>query len=91
MADMSGHLVRLGKSLSGSVDSYNRAVGSIESRVLVTARKFKDLDAADGKEAIESLSPVEQATRPLTADEFLALPEGEEVENEATAATDDEP
>ncbi|WP_124054198.1 DNA recombination protein RmuC [Arcanobacterium ihumii] len=38
------HLGTLGKSLGSSVDSYNKAIASLESRVLVTARKFNSLD-----------------------------------------------
>ena len=39
------HFAKLGGSLEGTVRSYNEAVGSLETRVLVTARKFKELDA----------------------------------------------
>ena len=43
LLDMTGHWSRMGKSLAQAVDSYNKAIGSLETRVLVTARKFKDL------------------------------------------------
>ena len=52
VADMAPHLARLGKSLNAASDSYNKAVGSLESRVLVTTRKFRDLGAA-GTEELE--------------------------------------
>ncbi len=42
---MGGHIEKLGKSLGKSVESYNQAVASLETRVMVTARKFKDLEA----------------------------------------------
>ena len=40
ISTMTSHLARLGKSLGGSVDAYNKALGTLESRVLVSARKF---------------------------------------------------
>ena len=64
------HLARVGKSLDGAVDSYNRAVGSLESRVLPTAREFPKLGAAEGDE-IAPLKPVEGSARHLTSPELL--------------------
>ena len=50
LATMGSHLAKLGRSLDASVASYNRAVSSMETRVLVTARRFEELGvvAADG-------------------------------------------
>ena len=63
------HLDKLGRSLRSSVESYNSAIGSIESRVLVTARHFRDV--ADLPEALPSPRPVEEAPRALSASELL--------------------
>jgi DNA recombination protein RmuC len=56
LATMADHLSDVGKSLDKSIQSYNRAIGSFESRVLVTARKFKELGATDKNEIL----PLEQ-------------------------------
>jgi len=56
------HLGQMGRNLTQSVDAYNRAVGSLESRVLPAARRFQDLGAAGGEE-IEVLDVVDRAVR----------------------------
>jgi DNA recombination protein RmuC len=61
-----GHFQTLGSSLGRAVESYNRAVGSMESRVLTSARKFKELGAASGQD-IPELEPVDEAARVLVA------------------------
>ena len=71
LADVGGYIDKLGKSLNGSVDNFNKAVGSLESRVMVTARKFKELEAAQAGVEIEPLTPVEQTARNLQAPELL--------------------
>ena len=47
LSTMGGHLDRVGRSLTASVSAYNRAVGSLENRVLVSARRFSDLGVGD--------------------------------------------
>jgi DNA recombination protein RmuC len=56
------HLARLGKSLGGSVDSFNRAVGSLEQQALPAARRFEELGLRVTRE-IEPLDPVAGLTR----------------------------
>ncbi len=88
---MTGHMQTLQRSLTSSVDAYNKAVGSFESRVLVSARRFPGLGVV-GSEGppITELSPIDAAPRHLQAVEMddddgaggsgeqniLALPEG---------------
>lgn len=60
------HLTRVGRSLDGAVRSYNEAVGSLESRVLVTARRLKELGASAGQE-LEAPAPVERLARATPA------------------------
>jgi len=50
IATMSEHFGRVGSSLKGAVDNYNKAMASLESRVLVSARRFQELKASEGKE-----------------------------------------
>jgi DNA recombination protein RmuC len=69
LGTVGSHLDKLGRSLKGSVDAYNTAVGSLETRVFVTARHFADV--ADLDEQIPAPRPVEEAPRPLTAAELL--------------------
>jgi DNA recombination protein RmuC len=58
------HLGNLGEKLNGAVQFYNDAVGSLESRVLVSARRFSELKAASPLE-IPELVPIETTTRTL--------------------------
>ncbi len=68
IATMTGHLSGLGKNLDNAVEAYNRAVGSFETRVLVTARKFRDLGASTNGE-IDPLEGVEKSARPLLTEQ----------------------
>lgn len=47
LGTLGGHLAKMGSSLESSVKAYNQVVGSLESRVLVTARRFHDLKVVD--------------------------------------------
>ena len=68
----------LGKKIGGAVDSYNRSLGTLESRVLVTARRFHELKAMSGDEEIESMVPVDKAVRAIQAVELLSIPEAQD-------------
>lgn len=70
IASLGEHISKLGRHLDGAVDSYNKAAGAIESRVLVTARKFKELQADVPNREIKAVEPVDHATRNLQAPEL---------------------
>ncbi len=65
IATLAEHFGKVGLNLGHAVGAYNDAVGSIENRVLVTARRFKELGVASKKE-IKELEPVDRAPRELT-------------------------
>lgn len=76
LRSMAEHFVRLGGQLDRAVSAYNDAVGSIERRVLVTARRLKDQGAGTADE-IPVLDAIDRSARVLRP----ALPEGESEES----------
>ncbi|HEY4832826.1 MAG TPA: DNA recombination protein RmuC, partial [Waddliaceae bacterium] len=68
IADMTEHWEKVGKGLSNAVLAYNRAIGSLESRVLVSARRFMELG---GEKEIEVLEPVDQVPRLIQATDMV--------------------
>lgn len=70
LATMGTHVAKLGRSLDSAVDSYNRTVSSLEARVLVTARRFTELQVADDELATPDL--VEVGPRGISAPELVA-------------------
>jgi DNA recombination protein RmuC len=68
LCTMGGHIDKLGASLGRSVESYNQAVASLETRVMVTARKFRDLEAGGSStQELAALEPVDHIPRELQA------------------------
>jgi DNA recombination protein RmuC len=65
LSDMGDHWNRMGRSLERAVEAYNGAVGSLESRVLVSARKFAELKTAPLGVHIAELEPVEKGVRAM--------------------------
>jgi len=61
---MAGHFESVGKGLDRAVDSYNKAVSSLETRVMVSARRFNELGATT-KEELPQLEPIEKSSRQL--------------------------
>jgi DNA recombination protein RmuC len=75
LATLADHWAGVGRNLGEAVGAYNKAVGSLETRVLSTARKFRDLQAAPEDREIRDLAPVDTAARSLQAPEMQAGPE----------------
>lgn len=63
------HLTAMGGSLTASVANYNKLVATLETRVLVTARKFGDLGITG--DDVDEARPLESTARPLTAPELM--------------------
>ncbi len=77
---LAGHIAAVGSGLDRAVESYNKAVGSLESRVLVSARKFAELGASVADD-IPELEPIETTARALSFEwdeEIPSSPEEEE-------------
>lgn len=60
------HVETVGRNLDRAVEAYNKAVGSLETRVMISARKFVELGTA-AKEEIPEFAPIERTVRALQA------------------------
>ena len=70
LATMGGHLTRLGRAIEGAATAYNQTVGSLETRVLVSARRFADLGVVEGD--LDTPSPVDPRLATVGAPELVA-------------------
>jgi DNA recombination protein RmuC len=89
VSDLGNHMTRMGRHLGQVVDSYNQTVGTLERRVLVSARKFKVLDTSN--EEIDELAAIDHTPRnlqslELVGEEGLLPPIGGEIPREEDAA-----
>ncbi len=73
LSQLGDHLAKLGKNLANATRAYNSAIGSLESRVFVTARKFSELHVVGADEELKPLVPVEQSVRGLQAPELRTV------------------
>jgi DNA recombination protein RmuC len=62
---MADHIAKIGKGLQSATNSYNDVIGSFESRVLVSARKFTELGATSQDAEIIELRAVDGGVRRL--------------------------
>src|SRR5436190_7568592 len=67
---LGNHFQTLGTRLQSTLEAYNQSVGSLEGNVLVKARRFKELQAANGGEEIKPLEPIDKIPRMLQAPEL---------------------
>ena len=74
LTTLGDHFSALGSSLDHAVTSYNSAVGTLESRVFVTARRLKELGAAADRSELGIVEPVDGRARTLLASELASLP-----------------
>jgi DNA recombination protein RmuC len=65
ISDLGGHWIDVGKNLTRTVEAFNSTVGTLETRVLVSARRFKELGAAPVSLDIDIVEPVEKTPRSL--------------------------
>lgn len=79
LATFTGHLARVGRALSSSVDAYNSAVGSLERQVLPGARKFVEL-------GVQAQKPLDSAPE---VDLIPRTPRGEPTDNGGEVGADD--
>ena len=78
LGKLAEHFSKLGNSLTSAVEHYNKAIGSYETRVMSTARKFEELKAAPEGSTLPEIESVEKATRPLLMNPSVDLdPEGD--------------
>ena len=69
LSGLGRHLDKVGKSLTTAVGAYNLAVGTMESRVLVSARRLASLGVVDAE--LDTAAPVLETARPLSAPELV--------------------
>lgn len=71
IATLAEHWAGVGKNLGEAVSAYNKSVASLETRVLVSARKFRELKVAGEDKDVRNLNPVEAQPRAVQAPELL--------------------
>ncbi|HNQ91330.1 MAG TPA: DNA recombination protein RmuC [Alphaproteobacteria bacterium] len=64
------HMSKLGRGLNGAVESYNKAIGSLEQKILPQLRKFRELEVPTGGKELPATEAIETPTRVLSAPEF---------------------
>ena len=88
IAKLAEHFENVGRSLSKAVQAYNGAVGTLESRVLVTARRLKDMGVTPSEEFRE-VETIDQTPRLLGAPELVGLFDDPALDAEIIATEDE--
>lgn len=88
LGTLSGHADGMRRAIERTVDSYNKLVGSLESRVLSTARKFPGIEASKLAQSPE-LETIDEPVRRLTAPELLEQADGEPLDATADRQADE--
>ncbi len=76
---MGSHAAAVGRALDTAVGKYNQFVGSLESQVMVQAKRFEDLQVDHEGKALPEIAVVEQSPRSLSRPELLAHEETEKI------------
>jgi DNA recombination protein RmuC len=87
LSTLGDHLIKLGRSLDGAVEAYNKSIGTIERNVLAGARRFRDLGAASGDQEIPEIAPLDVKARMLQKEELLPSSAAARLAAEEGAAT----
>jgi DNA recombination protein RmuC len=69
LLDAATHIQSMSKALNQTVDAHNKFIGSMEKRVLSTARKFEEMGAAGEGNEIRLLEELESVARQLPSDD----------------------
>jgi DNA recombination protein RmuC len=83
LAVFADHLDEVRKKLDGAVQAYNQAAGSFEARVLVSARKLKDLKVTTSDE-LPPAEPIDTVPRVMKQVGLMGLPDGATTESDVT-------
>lgn len=78
ISTLAGHWSNVGQRLNQAVIAYNQSIGSLESRVLPAARRFRELKAVETDRDIDSLNPLTQEARASTTEELTDHLQGDE-------------
>lgn len=83
ISDLAGHWAAVGRRLGRAVEAYNASVATLETRVLVSARRFEALRAVPDGQTLPDLRPVDALPRALTAPELAGAEGGGQEREEA--------
>jgi DNA recombination protein RmuC len=74
IVNLAEHSTDMANGLDNAVEAYHRSVATLESRVLVSARRLRDLEAVPADFEIDAIESIERRARTLRAPEMVVLP-----------------